>query len=331
MAILPASGGYFSPLGLSADGAVAVGLSTTQVPAFERVTTVDLASGAVRRGSLVLDVGQLVALGAVRAYVEPRTMHVTADGYQVPGGRTPAPLQIRDLRGDAPLLERTVDLPLPFGDALAPESASSTVDWVGETGAVAEVDVETGRVVRVLHLPERHALYTVSFLGSRLYAMASATGTDPMQVVALDLPSGRIVGTRDLAGVGGSVLAVPTGAWVSYRTGMLGSAVLLSYPRLATVSPPPPSTRSEAPLPGSGQAMGVSVTVSGSTAWLADLNGVACASASTGAVRGVDAFRYPYGGFSLLGAADHHLYALTGDRATGGSRVVVVDAPGACW
>jgi hypothetical protein len=45
----------------------------------------------------------------------------------------------------------------------------------------------------------------------------------------------------------------------------------------------------------------------------------------------VDLLGEVYGGFSLLGAAGHRLYALIGDRATGKSRVVLVDAPPACW
>lgn len=331
VAKLPVSAGFFSPLGLSADGREALGLSTTGEPAFDRLTAVSLTTGTEARGSLVFGLGQLASLGAARVYVEPRTMTVTASGGAAPGSSALGALEARDVRGDGPLLERSHDLPLPFGDTFAPVSASSATDWVGETGRIAEVDLETDRILRQIALPERDAQYSVSLGGSRLYAMADATGVHPIEVLALSLPSGRIVGSRALLGVGGYLVAVRSGVWVAYRTGMLGTALLLSYPHLATASPAPPTRRTKVPLPGSAQGMGISLSVTGSTAWLVDGSDIACASAATGRVRASASLGTPYGGFGVIGAAGKKLYAMTGDSSTKGSRIVVVRAPAACW
>ena len=331
VANLPVSAGLFSPFGLSADGREALGLSTTGEPALDRLTTVSLTTGAEARGSLVFGLGQLLSLGAARVYVEPRTMTVTASGAEAPGSTALGALEARYVRGDGPLLARSRDLPLPFGDTFAPVSASSTTGWVGETGRIAEVDLETGRILRQIALPERDAQYSVSLGGSRLYAMAGATGVHPIEVLALSLPSGRIVGSRALLGVGGYLVAVRSGVWVAYRTGMLGTALLLSYPHLATASPAPPTRRTKVPLPGSAQGMGISLSATGSTAWLVDGSGIACANATTGRVRASTSLGSPYGGFGVIGAAGHELYAMTGDPSTKGNRIVVVRAPAACW
>jgi hypothetical protein len=308
----------------------AVGVATSSLPAFSRLYRIDLRTGKLQRGSLVFSSGQLVSLGGELAYVEPRTERVQPGGDVLPDGPGES-LEVRFLHSNAATLSAAHYLPLSVGDTLAPVSASTATDWAGVKGKVLDLDLVTGRVLKQVRLPDPDGQFGVTADRSSLYATANATGRRPMEVYAVSLPSGTLVGSKAILGVGGYAVAVPSGVWVSYRTGMMGTAELLSSPRLATESPRPASTLSPVPLPGTSQGMGIELTVTGGTAWLVDISAVACVSATTGRVRADASLGDVYGSFHVIGAIGRRLYAVTGDRTTSGTRIVEVQAPAACW
>ena len=166
-----------------------------------------------------------------------------------------------------------------------------------------------------------------------LYAIAGATERRGIQIYAISLPSGELVGERQVAGIAGKLVPAPSGVWLSYRGGMLGTALLLSPRDLTTRSPTPAHVWStwpnvQPPLPGTMQGMGTQVIVTGDTAWLSALGGIACADASTGRVRAVA----KPGNFGIIGAVGHRLYAFARDSSSRRrAHIVEVEAPAACW
>ncbi len=334
VATAPASLGFF-PEQIEPGTELAVGPAlSTGVPgsAFGSLYQADLTTGKLARGSLVFEDGRLVTIGTSLAYVEPRTELVEPNGQESPSSPASSPLEeIRLLRPGTPLVESADYVPITRSDSVAPWSPSASSVWVGTTGAVEELDLTIDKVMRRIALPEPAGQFEVSLYGSTLYAMANAVGSQPIEIYAVSLSSDKVVGSRAILGVGGYAVAVPGGVWISYRTGMLGTAVLLSYPSLTTKSPAPARLTSPAPLPGTSQGMGIAVTVTGQTAWLVDISAVSCVSATTGHVLADASLGSVYGGFSILGSVGQRLYALTGDRASGATAVVELKVPATCW
>lgn len=307
------------------------GTAATGLSAFSRIYQLNLATGKSIAGSLVFADGRFVTLGDAVAYVQPRTEVVQPDGGEAPTGTSTIPLEMRLLRPGTPVARTARYLPLSlWQDTLAPSSSSASTDWVGETGKVAELDLVTGKVLRQIALPDRQGEFSVSVLGSMLYAITGSIGATPIEVYAVSLSSGTVVGSKAFEGVAGNVAAVPGGVWVSYRTGMLGTAELLAAPHLSVASPQPSSPFSKLPLPGTSAAMGIQVTVTGQTAWLETVSGIACVDATTGRLRA--GFAFPNGtGLSVIGAVGDHLYAVASSPSPSGERVVELEAPASCW
>ena len=303
-------------------GAAVIEDADVGLNAFARLYRVDLSRGTTQRGSLVFQSVPLVRVGSALAVVQARTALVLPSGDLAPGsggrGR-----EIRLLRPSSAVVAPATDLPRDV--SAAPVSPSAGAVWVGRTGGVALIALPGGRVLRSIPLPDASGRYSVSVSGNQLVAMANASGLRPIELFAVSLRTDTVVGARRLAGVGGSATAVPGGVWVSYRTGMLGTAELLSFPRLARLSPnpPPPGPNGSAPLPGSAQAMGIEVSVDGPVTYLVDSAGVACVATASGQVRAEGALESQQS-FAPIGAAHGALYGLVGHA------LVAVEAPPAC-
>jgi hypothetical protein len=201
--------------------------------------------------------------------------------------------------------------------------------WAGEQGRVVLLSTASGRVLRSITLPEMEGQFGVSVNGSTLYAIANAVGTRPIEVYEVSLQTGTIVASKGILGVGGDVTAVRGGVWVAYRTGMLGTAQLLSSGNLAVVASRPAT--GPVPVPGSSEAMGISVIVTGGTAWLTDLTAIVCANASTGQVLDAASLPSGVGEFWVVGAIGRSLYAAETRGSGPGPALVKVATPTACW
>jgi hypothetical protein len=311
---------------------LAVGeVADTGLSAFSRLEQVDLSTGMASRGSIVFAYNQLVTIGSSLAYVEPRSEVVEANGDEAPVTAANSEAEeIRPLDKSSPTVQAARHLSITLPDSVAPRSPAQSSIWAGELGRVVLLSTTTGKVLQSIDLPDQDARFTVSISGSMLYAIANSVGTYPIELYAISLPSDKVVGARAIEGVGGYAIAVPDGVWVSYRTGMLGSAELLSYPHLTRLSPTPPHSAGDRPLPGTSQAMGIEVTVTGRTTWLTDLAGIACVDTATGRL-GVDhLLNKNEAGLSILGSVGRHLYAVT-QASPNGTRIVQVQVPKKCW
>lgn len=291
--------------------------------AFARLYRVHLATGTVRRGSLVFDGAQLVRAGSSLAVVERRTETVEPSGDEAPGAGARGE-EIRLLRPGSAAVEKATYLPRGVV-SVAPTSPTTGAVWVGEKGKVALVDVTHGRVLRTIPLPDASGRYGVSLSGRDLAAMTNAIGVRPIELYAVSLATGEVVGSRGIPGVGGYAVATPGGVWVSYRTGMLGTAELLSYPKLATLSPASarPYRLAPAPLPGTSQGMGIAVTVDGPVTFLLDVSAIACVETSTGKLL-ADASLPAQQSFEPIGATGAELYGLSRHS------LVAIEPPAAC-
>jgi hypothetical protein len=307
---------------------VALGtVANTGLDSFSRLYEVNLVTGKVTRGSLVFNGGSLVQAGSSIAYVEPRT---EPNGGEAPTNGTKHE-ELRFLRSGSAETRATHYLPLELSDPVAPVSPSVGAVWAGAKGSVVMVSTSTDKVLRTIALPEPNGQFSVSLFGSTLYAISIAIGTNPIEVYEVSLTSGKVTASESIAGVGGYVTALPGGVWLSYRTGMLGTAELFSSLHLRVVSGKPSVSTSEVPVPGSSQSMGIEVTVTGSTAWLVDISAVACVNATTGRVLADAALSKGTGYFEVIGAIGHHLYAAVAGNGWTGTRIVEVKTPAACW
>lgn len=154
----------------------------------------------------------------------------------------------------------------------------------------------TGAVLARVTVPARFAVRDVAVdpAGRHLYLSAFDLHPQggPGAVFEYAARSGRLLasalhGPATFALAGAALTATPAGVRASYRTGMLGSTILLRRPGLVTVLPPgygrPPTARRGGVYVWPMDA----TTVYGSGAfWLANEAGVmACASPRTGRVR----------------------------------------------
>lgn len=200
--------------------------------------------------------------------------------------------------------------------------------WVGVGQRLYRVDPATGQVgvglatggVELDGLsvdPDAHILYS---------AGQEQGGGSNLVVAERDAMTGRLgVSTSGFPAVaGGMVSAVPggVGAWVSFRTGMKGSAELVRSSNLAVA---PPSAATGGAATPSSMMGGVWATVSGGALWLSSSDQLACADPTTGAIRDKESLAGPASGSvgPVLGVG-HQLFA-------GGSLLQVIRVPSTCW
>lgn len=170
--------------------------------------------------------------------------------------------------------------------AVAP-GAGGTV-WVGFLRTILRINASSGAIVDRIRIGSGLTVsdVTVDPAGRHLYVAAN-TSLSGTAVAEYNAVTGRRIASSargDLRfSVGGaSITAVPGGAWVSFRTGMLGETVLLAQSGLRMVKLP------GAGKPGSlfGWVMFASTEYAGKALFLARADGViGCMNPQTGRVR----------------------------------------------
>jgi hypothetical protein len=274
---------------------------------------------ALASGSLWISCGRAssTATGPLLCQVDPTTLTIVRQ-IQLPSSKHPEP-------GG-------------FGVAVT-EGPADTV-WVGYKQILVHVNALDGAIlssepiasgsIDSLSLdPDHRVLYA-----SLAYPLVSGDTVDAA-VVEFDATTGRSLAETSADSpvtgsvAGGALTAVPGGVWMSFRTGMAGSTILLRQPDLAMVGPPSSALNA-------GFADGVFVwmmsasTVYGlGTLFLANENGVlACIDPQTGTVRAQERFTLAEGPDPQLLAVDAATRQVI---ATDGSTLEAVSPPAPCW
>jgi hypothetical protein len=293
-------------------GSARVAGAARRGPAFP-VSEVSVAGGFVWvSGDLSAGPSPSASSGPVLYQVNPRTLAIVAS-WRLPGrpGRY-APVSVA--AGPA----RTV--------------------WVGSGGTLRQLRTRTGATVRQVRLPDGLLASDIAVDPAARYLYVAGEGRLG-GVTALEYAAGtgRLLATAARSplrfAVGGAALtAVPGGVWASFRTGLLGQAVLLRQPGLGAV--PLPASYLPGVPPATVQpdfyryAMGAS-TGYGGALWLSQGTGglTGCVAPRTGQVRSVATLRLLVGGGELLGVRPSARQVF----AAGPSGLIVITAPARCW
>jgi hypothetical protein len=230
--------------------------------------------------------------------------------------------------------------PEPDGFPVAVSARPADTVWVGYGRLLVHLDAGDGAILSSVPIasgdvdslsldPSQRVLYA-----SLAYPTVSGEPVDAA-VVEFDADTGRVVVetsadspvTSSVAG--GALTAVPGGVWMSFRSGMAGSTILLGQRDLAMVGPPGSALNA-------GFTDGVFVwMMSASTVYglgalfLANENGVlACVDPQTGAVRAQERLSLAQGPDPQLLAVD---VATRQVIATEGSDLEAMSPPAACW
>jgi hypothetical protein len=287
-----------------------------------------LANGPVRKGPAFAEAG--IALASGYLWI-----------FRAPGqpASSSAPVVVREVSPRTLAVVRSVALP-----PAAPVSAVSVATgpgvsvWIGDARDAWLINAVTGMVVNKVTVPARFAVRDVAVdpAGRHLYISAFNAHPQggPGAVFEYDARSGRrltraVHGPVTFALSGAALTATPAGVWASYRTGMLGSTILLRRRGLVTVLPPghdlpPGGHRSVYVWP-----MDATTVYGGGSFWVANEAGVmACASPRTGVVRArVRTRQGSLNGNDLLAvdASAHLVYGLGQDG------LIAISPPARCW
>jgi hypothetical protein len=288
----------------------------------------ELASGSVRSGPAFAGGGLALASGDLWVF----------SAASQPGS-TSSPLVVREVSPQTLAVIRSVVLP-PQGRVPDVSVAAGPADsvWIGDSRATWRVSAATGAVLAKAAMPARFTVGDIAVdpAGQHLYvsAISARARGGPGALFEYDASSGvrlarALHGPVTFALAGAALTATPPGVWASYRTGMLGSTILLRQRGLVTVLPPgygqPPGG------PGSVYVwpMAATTVYGGGSLWLANEAGVmACASPRTGVVRARTRTRQG----SLLGndllAADQSAHLVYGLSPAG---LTAISPPARCW
>ena len=230
--------------------------------------------------------------------------------------------------------------PEPAGFPVAITNGPADTVWVGYGRLLVHLDAVDGAILSSVPIasgdvdslsvdPDQRVLYA-----SLAYPTVSGKAVDAA-VVEFDAATGGALAetsadsavTSSVAG--GALTAVPGGVWMSFRTGMAGSTILLGQRDLAMVGP------SSSAL-NAGFTDGVFVWMMSATTvyglgalFLANENGVlACIDPQTGTVRAQERLAPAQGPDSQLLAVD---VATRQVIATDGSDFEAISPPAACW
>jgi outer membrane protein assembly factor BamB len=176
-----------------------------------------------------------------------------------------------------------IHLPAQTGSVrvAAPQLAgASNLLWLGYGQVLYRLDPTTGRVLLTQSLPGTATSVSIDPSGHRLYVGVDVTPSQTSQdlVVESDALTGSRLASAETGGLalgGPQVAAAADGVWVSYATGMMGSAGHLSATGLALLSSPQYQ-----------QTNGIHVFVFGGTLWFVDgmLAQIACGNPLTGVI-----------------------------------------------
>jgi hypothetical protein len=238
--------------------------------------------------------------------------------------------------GDRALLEQLdpvtlavhAERDLPVSDTLYPPGdarpvLTATVGgplWVAAGEDVWALNPATGVVEIHFDAGDQISSMSTDPTGALLYTGGETLPVSGMVVTDYDAHTGRALHALDLplAVAAGTVAATTDGVWVSYRTGMAGSAQELSSNDLSQIAPPP---NPNGPFDTFYQIMGVWSGVSEGVLWLTNQVSLSCADPSAGVVRASESTTV-----SDPVASSGVLYALP---STGG--VVSITPPAACF
>lgn len=189
-------------------------------------------------------------------------------------------------------LRRSVALPAPaltppdFPGAIAAVPGGTL--WVGVGAELYRLDSTTAAVTAAFAQPGSLTGLSVSPDSALVYTAGRMAGGNGLIVTERDATSGVRLASHSFAFAvaGGQVSASTAGVWVSYGTGMLGSAVELRSSDLAEMVPPNGATPTLAtPF---AAAMGFATSISGGVLWLYGTQDLSCANPVTGHVRATE-------------------------------------------
>ena len=236
-------------------------------------------------------------------------------------------------------LVRRIALPLQqsgeVGFAMAPGPDRTLL--VGYDQSLLTVDPNDGAERNVTSALGGKAAFT-TMAPARDVAYVTVWPTTPgvtQEVDEVNLSSGAVLArnaSEALGGVGpGSVTAVDTGVWLSWRGGMAGSTVFLRKADLSIAPEPIDPHPVQTTGPGSlfESIMGEGTLYADGVLWIAAGDGqIGCLDPSTGAVRAETTFPMP--SVSLMGVgAGGQLYVYYQPLAAG--MVLTLDTPPTCF
>ena len=242
---------------------------------------IDLRTGRVRRGASYRVSGLALAAGYLWVY------------GQTDSGR-PSVLDEVSPR----TLATIRSLSVPGNDEPAPAAGPAGSVWAGAGRTLLRVSVRTGAVLARAVLPPGLELSALAASpdATTLYAAAAQLNVGGAVVLEYTASTGRRLaqaagGALKWSAGGALLTALPAGAWVWFRTGMLGQSGLLSARSLNVVAGLSTTLDAgESPATGIGTvydwAMGSSAAYAGGALWVTTNGGlVACVNPVTGRVR----------------------------------------------
>ncbi len=288
----------------------------------------ELANGSVRKGPAFADAGIALASGYLWVFSAPGQ-----------SASRSAPAVVREVSPRTLAVVRSVALPPP-GPVSAVSVATGPGDsvWIGDASVAWRVSAVTGAVLTRVTVPARFAVRDVAVdpAGRHLYVSAFDLRPQggPGAVFEYAARSGRLLasamyGPVTFALSGAALTATPPGVWASYRTGMLGSTILLRRRGLVTVLPPGYGKSPGGPGSVYVWPMGATTVYGGGSFWVANEAGVmACASPRTGMVRArMQTRQASLAGNDLL-AVDQSAHLAYG---LGQDGLIAISPPARCW
>jgi hypothetical protein len=234
---------------------------------------------------------------------------------------------------------RSVSVPVSGTSGAAAASGLAGSVWAGEGRVLVRVSARTGAVLARATLPSGLLLTGLAAGpgGKYLYAAAQRLGPGGADILEYSAGAGRLVARSGAAPLteaiaGAQVTGVPGGAWVSFRSGMMGQSVLLRAGSLAVVKDPAPPAR------GGGTVydwtMASWAVYGGGALWVTTEDGlVACVNPATGRVRAEETVTAQQGQLAIPLAADRAAAEVDAVvSVTGGfAGIVTISPPRTCW
>jgi hypothetical protein len=283
---------------------------------------VNLTTHAVKRGAKLPVAGILPAAGYIWVYgtvVSPSSAAQIVL-YQV---STSTLKTVRSFR----LTPKSTASNRPLAITAGPQASV----WLGYLRTVQRIDAKTGKTLAKFQLPAglQAGSVAVDPSGTHLYVAAAAQSgshAGETRVSEYAASNGRHLFTAAHllpSLVSAALTAVPSGAWASYHTGLLGSTVFLRQRGLAEV------------VPASSfftWAMNATTLYGGGSLWLGEVTGrIGCVAPSTGRVlaRTTLSQLAASGKLFAVNAGKRLVYGL-GETPTG-SAIISISTPRACW
>lgn len=276
--------------------------STSPTSPEGRLVRIDLTTSHLTDGPRLPAASELFDVGLSLGVLSP-------SGLAKNGARIP-PFRLRLVRG-ATTLTSGVIVPAPGIAAPATRNPVAVLRgiWLPTKRGVALVDVDTGAVTRTVRFPVPVTSVSVDPSGRLLYVALDEliahpdNGTPSTVIAELDARTGAVLARTgiDFTLGSASLTAVRGGVWVSYRGGMMGTAVLYRAAGLRLVQPAKASRQRQPAIPtmGSSVTMGIDASSVGTEIWLNAATGASCVTPSSGEFQAGTTFAEGKGGVIL--------------------------------